>query len=249
MDTILWPAFGPTWTAFETNWTTIAVAWIAATLLVGCIALPALRSRPGRLIHHSVFVRAPAQAVWDAYFMHVRRADYRLGRRILDIETLSRDPLTIRATVQMDYCETPNIVTYAFPLYDPPRRYRIKTLSVDNDADASEVAEEGELVEQNGGTLLRFTVRVPRSPWIATWIAGRQVRDNLRALAAFCEGLPVPQPRPPLRARRWEGWLFWAAFLVIILQPPAWVTVPVLALAVPLLLWRGWDTARRLLAI
>jgi hypothetical protein len=216
--------------------------------LAAAVAAAMLRRRRAGEVAHAVFVRAPAQAVWDAYFMHVARADYRPGRRILGIETLAHDPLTIRATVQMDYASAPNTLTYAFPLYEPPRRYRLDQLSIDGAPMKHAYVEHGELVEQDGGTWLRFAVAVPDAPWLLGWIAGRRVRQNLRALAAYCEGRPVPRARPALRFGWWEGCLGWAAILVLVLQVSPWVQWPVLALAVAVGAWRGWDLARRFLA-
>ena len=212
----------------------IVLAGVAAFFLL-------LRPRPLPPRRHAVFVRASAQTVWDAYFMHVRRAEYRPGRRIVNIETLSQAPLTIRATIQMDYLSAPSVFTYAFPLYDPPHRYRLEQVG------AGGLAEDGTLQEQDGGTWLRLSVQSARSVPLAVWLARRRVRQNLEALAIYCEGGTPPPQRPPIRWTRWEGALPVAALALPAIGAHAWLWSPVLAIAVVVWLWRGWQLTRRFL--
>jgi hypothetical protein len=212
--------------------------------LLGLLAV-LLWPRPARRVPHAVFVRASAQAVWNTYFMHVERAEYRPGRRILNIERLSESPLTIRATIRMDYAASPSVLTYAFPLYEPPRRYRLEPVAAPGNPLTRGFGEAGELVEQDGGTWLRMTVQVPRGLALSGWLAGRRIRQNLRALAAYCEGRPVPPQRPPMRLPGSGTAAGIAVILVLALDLPRSITVPVVVVAVPFLLWRAWDVARR----
>ncbi len=215
----------------------------AASVLLGVVAMWILawqrRMQPRR---YAVFVRAPAQTVWDAYFMHVCRAEYRPGRRILNIETLSQSPLTIRATIQMDYVSAPSVITYSFPIHQPPHRYRLEQ------AGPTGLAEEGTLQEQDGGTLLRVSVQSPLTRPLVAWLAGKRVRQNMRALAIYCEGGTPPPQRPPIRWTWWEAPLALAALLLMAFGAPLQLSLPLLSLAAAVGIWRGWQLARRFFA-
>jgi hypothetical protein len=105
--------------------------------------------------------------------------------------------------------------------------------------------EAGELQEADGGTWLRLSVEMGRIPLLVVWLARLRVRENLRALAGYCEsGVLVPQ-RPPIRWTRWEapltfGWLILAAIGV-----PMTIWVPLMVFAFLVAAWRGWQLARR----
>lgn len=223
------------------------VALIALAVTLPPLLWLMLPSGPGTA-DHAVFVRAPAQVVWDTFFMHVGRVDYRRGRRILNIETLATAPLTIRATVQHDIETAPHVATYAFPLYEPPHRYRLETLRSDGSPAGDGLVEAGELTEAEGGTWLRLTVTRTGGrgmPPLLRWLAKRRVDRNMADLAAWCEGRKLLPPRRPIRFFRYESLAYFALIMVLGLRAPWYMAAPVVAVALPLTLWRSWDIVRR----
>jgi len=216
-------------------------AVFAAVLLLVLLAVAWPR---GRMTHrYELFVAAPPQAVWDTYFMHVNKTDYRPGTKIIDAEIVSGAPLTVRATVQQDIAAQPRQIVMTYDLYEPYTRYRLR-------AEGSDVVEEGEFVAEpsssQGGTRLRVSVTGRRRGLLLPWMARRRVLRNHEALKAVCEGRPPAPQRGPLPAEaRWEGVVVFLVVLSLFLPLPWQVQLPLSLVAV----WVGWRYLRRFLLV
>lgn len=136
-------------------------------------------------------IAAPPQQVWDTYFIHIRKADYRPGTKVIEAEIVNEAPLTVRATLQHDIASRPRQIVMIYDLYEPYSRYRLRL-------DGSGLTEEGELTPETGGTRLRTRVIGRRRGLLLPWIARRRVERNLAALKAVCEGRPAPPQRGAL---------------------------------------------------
>lgn len=138
----------------------------------------------GRLTdNYDVFIAADPKTVWGTYFIHVSGADYRPGSRLLDYEFLSVHPLTVRITVKANFLPMPLSIVETFDLYEPYTRYELR-----GGIGSLELAEEGELVSEPGGTRLRFAVTAPKRGLLLPWLARRRAERNLRALQEVGEG-------------------------------------------------------------
>ncbi len=189
-------------------------ATLVAMMLACCLGLCLLLvfnmlfgMSPGRLTDaHRVFIAADAKTAWDTYFVHVRKADFRPGTRILGAEILSEDPLTVKATMQCDFATESASTVFTYDLYEPYRRYRLK------EGDTG-IIEEGEFRQEPGGTWLRFTVDFPRMGRVLHWAAQRRTRQNLRALKDVCEGRQPKALRGAFPAPPW-WWRSNVAFFI-----------------------------------
>ena len=215
-------------------------AFFAAVVLLVLLAFVWPR---GRMTHrYKLFIAAPPQAVWNTYFMHINKTDYRPGTKIIDAEIVSETPLTVRATVQHDIAAQPRQIVMTYDLYEPYTRYLLR-------AEGSELVEEGEFVAEpsgsQGGTRLRVSVTGPRRGLLVPWMARRRVLRNHAALKAVCEGRPPPLPqRGPLPAEaRWEALVVFLVVLSLFLPLPWQVQLPLSLVAV----WVGWRYLRRFL--
>ena len=217
-------------------------AVFAAALLLVLLAFVWPR---GRMTHrYEVFVAAPPRAVWDTYFIHINKTDYRPGTKIIDAEIVSEAPLTVRATLQQDIAAQPRQVVMTYDVYEPYTRYRLR-------AEGSDLVEEGEFAAEpsgsQGGTRLRVSVTGRRRGLLFPWIARRRVLRNHEALKAVCEGRPPPLPqRGPLPAdARWEGLVVFLVVLSLFLPVPWQVQLPLSLVAT----WVGWRYLRRFLRL
>ena len=204
-----------------------AVSFAAIAAIGASLAALAAVTWPRGLVTHryEVFIAAPPQTVWDTYFVHINKTDYRPGTRILEAEILDKSPLTVRVTLQHDIASQPRQVVFTYDVYEPYSRYRLRDR-------ASGLLEEGEFAAEPGGTRLRVTITGRMFGFIVPALARRRVERNQLALKQACEGQPVPPPRPPLpRPARWEAWVVLAVPTSLLLSPPWWPLQLALAVA------------------
>ena len=170
---------------------------------------------PRRVTHrYELFVAAAPQTVWDNYFVHINKANYRPGTRILDATVVAEQPLTVRVTLQYDITNEPAEYLLIYDLYEPYTRYRLRRSD-------SDFVEEGEFLSAAGGTRLCMAVTVPMHGFILPLLARRRVERNQRALKDLCEGRTTAVPRGPLpQGKWWEPWVLFAAVLSPILTLP-----------------------------
>lgn len=220
-----------------------AFAVVAAN--AAALALLAAIAWPRRLVTHryELFVAAPPQTVWDTYFIHVKKADYRPGTRVLDAAILSEKPLIVRLKLQSDLAAKPMQMVLRYDLYEPYSRYRLKNAR-------SGIAEEGAFAAEAGGTRLRLTISGPQRGLLQPFLARRRVERNQQALKAVCEGRPAPSPLGPLpRPAPWEGWAVLVA-VPLLFVPLPWGSHLVVVFAAAGLglryLWRLAAFVRRL---
>src|SRR6267378_3529997 len=110
---------------------------------------------PCRVTHrYELCVAAAPQTVWDNYFVHVNKANYRPGTRIIDAIVVSEQPLTVRVALQYDIDSTPAEYLLVYDLYEPHTRYRLRRSD-------SDFVEEGEFLSEAGGTRLCMAVTGP----------------------------------------------------------------------------------------
>jgi hypothetical protein len=161
---------------------------------------------PRRVTHrYELFIAAPPQRVWDNYFVHISKKDYRPGTRILDAVVVSEQPLTVRVRLQFDISSAPAEYLLIYDLYEPYTRYRLHR-------DDSEFSEEGEFIAESGGTRLRIAMTGPMFGFVLPSLARRRVERNQQALRDVCEGRDTAAPRGPLpKAQRWEPVVLFAA--------------------------------------
>ena len=94
---------------------------------------------PRRVTHrYELFVMAPPQTVWDNYFVHVNKTDYRPGTHLIDAVVVSERPLTVRVALQYDITSEPAEYLLVYDLYEPYTRHRLRRSD-------SDFVEEGEL--------------------------------------------------------------------------------------------------------
>jgi hypothetical protein len=192
----------------------------------------------GRVTHrYEVFIAAPPQTVWDTYFVHINKVDYRPGTKLIDVKIVREAPLTVRATVQHDIMSEPRTVVFIYDVYEPYSRYCLEQAG-------SDFMEEGEFIAEPGGTRLRVNITGKMRGFVLPWIARRRVRRNQQALKTVCEGHATPQPRAPLpRAARWEVWLA-AALLAAVFLPLPWPVYVLLSIG---FIWLAARYLRRFL--
>ncbi|MBV9017221.1 MAG: hypothetical protein JO213_10585 [Alphaproteobacteria bacterium] len=161
---------------------------------------------PRRVTHrYELFIAAPPQRVWDNYFVHISKKDYRPGTRILDAAVVSPQPLTVRVRVQFDISSTPAEYLLIYDLYEPYTRYRLHR-------DDSKFIEEGQFIPESGGTRLRIGITGPMFGFVLPLLARRRVERNQQALRDVCEGRATAPPRGPLpKAQPWEPVVLFAA--------------------------------------
>ncbi|HEX3431177.1 MAG TPA: hypothetical protein VHT03_09840 [Rhizomicrobium sp.] len=194
-------------------------------LLVALFFLAIAWPRGSGTDRYEQFIAAPAKTVWDIYFVHVNKVDYRPGTRVLEAVTLQEHPLTVRLVLQSDLASAPAEFTEVFDLYKPYSRYRLHDI-------AESLLEEGEFIPEAAGTRLRTQVSSVRHGWILPWIARRRVRRNLRALKDVCEGRQTEAPRGALPdPHRWE------TLLVIALVATLFVRLPFALELVVAIVW------------
>jgi hypothetical protein len=106
----------------------------------------------GRVTHRfETFIAAPPKTIWDTYFAHVNKADYRPGTRLLDAHIVRQAPLTVAITVQQGWFSGPRRVVFVYDVYEPYSRYALQQAGRD-------LMEEGEFIAEPGGTRLRFSI-------------------------------------------------------------------------------------------
>ncbi len=198
----------------------------------------------GRVTHrYEIFVAASPQTVWDTYFIHVRKADYRPGTRVIDATILSDHPLTVRLELQFDIASTPTELMLTYDIYEPYVRYRVREAGGDS-------VEEGEFAAEPGGTRLRVAVTMPMRGFLLPLLARRRVERNQQALKDVCEGRQPRARRGALRPwGRWEGWIVWALVVSFLVPLPWQLQLPLGVVAAgvgALYIWRLVVVARRL---
>lgn len=160
---------------------------------------------------HTVLIAASPKTVWDTYFFHVGRRNYRQLIRLDAAEILSQAPLTVRLTGRSDLVPF-NLVT-VYDVFEPCRRYRVCVAQQGSHVldEHEKIIEDGELTEEAGGTRLTYTMSFRRRGLILPWIARGRSDANLRNLKRVCEG------DEPEVALKWRGWTyaFWAALVLI----------------------------------
>lgn len=172
---------------------------------------------PRRLVdRYDFFVAAPPQTVWETYFVHVKKADYRPGTRVLDAEILSQEPLTVRLKLQFNYAAAPVEQVLVYDLYEPFARYRLRARD-----GGGGIVEEGDLTPEEGGTRLRISITGKRRGWVLPALVRRRVKRNQQALKAVCEGRDPEPPSPPLPQP--PGWLIW---VVLASLAAPWLRLP-----------------------
>ena len=160
---------------------------IGALPLVVIAAAAIMLGWPRRVTHHyEVFVAAPPKTVWDTYLVHIDKADFRPGTRLLEAEVVGENPLTVRVRLQHDIARDPADMVLTYDSYEPYRRYRLRVGD-------SFLTEEGEFQAVTGGTRLIVTVRGPMRGFVLPAISRRRVERNHQALKRFCEGRRPPQ--------------------------------------------------------
>ena len=199
---------------------------------------------------HSVFIAADPRTVWETYFFHAGRRDFRPGVRFLSCEILAEKPLTVSYTAQVDYASRPVTVVVSYDVYEPYRRFRAST-------DDGAIVEEGELEQVSGGTCLRSATTAPKRGWLLPSAARRRDEQGFYALKDVCEGRDPPAPRGAMPAPRW--WERWAitgglvGFIVLsALRFPGaatWPAILPLAVAAGLVLPRWTRIVSRLFAL
>ena len=156
-----------------------------------------------RVTHrYEIVIAASAKTVWDTYFVHIKKADYRPGTWLVDATVLSEAPLTVRITAQPDFSSEPMQTTVVYDVWEPYRRYRLHV-------EDSDIVEEGTLTPDGAETRLQRVITTPMRGSLLPLLARRRVERNQRALKEVCEGREVPPPRgalPQLVSRRWESW-------------------------------------------
>jgi hypothetical protein len=195
-----------------------AVTFAAFAALGASLAALAAVAWPRGLVTHryEVFIAAPPKTVWDTYFVHINKSDYRPGTRLLDVEILNESPLTVRATLQQDIASQPRQVVFTYDVYEPYASYRLGEAT-------RGLLEEGEFVAEPGGTRLRVAITGRMFGFIMPALARRRVEHNQLALKQTCERQKVPSPRPSLpRPARWEAWIVLAVPASLLLSPPWW---------------------------
>lgn len=177
------------------------IAVVAATL-----ALLAAFGRPRRVTHrYELFIAAAPQRLWNTYFVHISKKDYRPGTHIIDAAVVSEQPLTVRIRLQYDITSTPDEYLLIYDLYEPYTRYRVRR-------DDSDFAEEGEFLAESGGTRLRIAVTGQMYGFVLPLLARRRVERNQQALRDLCEGRDTAAPRGPLaKPQPWEPLVLCAA--------------------------------------
>ena len=138
---------------------TLKLAALAVLLVAGLLYAAVSWARGRRTRSHSVFIAATPKTVWDTFFFHVGQVNYRSGFRILSADILSRDPLTVRTTAQLDLDATPVGIVTVYDLYEPYRRYRshishdaiVGTDKQRETAEEEEYEETAEVEEQEIG--------------------------------------------------------------------------------------------------
>jgi hypothetical protein len=170
---------------------------------------------PRRVTHrYELFVAAAPQTVWDNYFVHVNKTNYRPGTRIIDATVVSEQPLTVRVALQYDIDSTPAEYLLVYDLYEPYTRYRLRRSD-------SDFVEEGEFLGEPGGTRLHLAITGPMHGFVLPLLARRRVERNQRALRDLCEGRGAAAPRGPLpQGKWWEPWVLCAAVVSPILTLP-----------------------------
>jgi hypothetical protein len=161
---------------------------------------------PRRVTHrYELFIAAPPQRVWDNYFVHISKKDYRPGTRILDAVVVSAEPLTVRVRLQFDISSAPAEYLLIYDLYEPYTRYRLHR-------DDSKFIEDGEFTPESGGTRLRIAISGPMFGFVLPQLARRRVERNQQALRDVCEGRATAPPRGPLpKPQAWEPVVLFAA--------------------------------------
>ena len=154
--------------------------WTIA-LMLGFAALFGLPR--GRVTHRfETFIGAPPKTVWDTYFVHVNKADYRPFSRLLDAQIVKSAPLTVRITVQQGWLSGPRRVVFVYDVWEPYSRYCLEQTG-------SDLMEEGIFIEEPGGTRLRFSISATMRGFVMPTLARWRVRRNQRALKSYCERL------------------------------------------------------------
>jgi hypothetical protein len=163
---------------------------------------------------YELFVMAPPQTVWDNYFVHVNKTDYRPGTHLIDAVVVSERPLTVRVALQYDITSEPAEYLLVYDLYEPYTRHRLRRSD-------SDFVEEGEFLSEASGTRLRIAVTGPMRGFVLPLLARRRVERSQRALKDLCEGRDTAAPRGPLpQRRRWAPWVLFAAVVSPILTLP-----------------------------
>jgi len=200
--------------------------------------------RRRRVTHrYELFIATPPQTVWNNYFVHISKKDYRPGTRIIDATVVSEQPLMVRVRLQYDITGTPTDYLLIYDLYEPYTRYRLHR-------DDSDFVEEGEFIAEAGGTRIRIAVTGQMYGFVLPLLARRRVERNQQALRDLCEGRDIAAPRGPLPSpRRWEPVVLFTALAspFLPLPWPAHLAIGVIGLAIgALYLRRFFVLARRL---
>ena len=199
---------------------------------------------PRRVTHrYELFVAAAPQTVWDNYFVHINKANYRPGTRVIDATVVAERPLTVRIKLQYDITDEPTAYLLVYDVYEPYTRYRLRR-------SGSNFVEEGEFLSEPGGTRLHMAVTGPMRGFVLPLLARRRVERNQRALRDFCEGRETAGPRGPLpQGQWWEPWVLFAAVFspMITLPWPVHLVIGAVGVGIAILYLRRFMVfARRL---
>ena len=181
----------------------LSFSWVDLAVIAAILGVLLCWPRRPGVDRYETFIAAAPREVWDTYFIHVRKADYRPGTRVLDAVTIAEEPLTVRITLQFDLNVEPTEVVLVYDVWEPYTRYRVR-------ARESAKFEEGEFIAEAGGTRLKVAVTGPRRGWILPWIVRRRVERHQLALKAVCEGRePEPPRAPPAPSARMPSCWTW----------------------------------------
>jgi hypothetical protein len=112
--------------------------------LSGLLYLVVYLPRGYRMRTHSVLIAADVKTVWDTFFFHISRVNFRPGFQKKQAEILCEDPLIIRTTSQIDLANTPSVSVMFYDVYEPYRRYRSHLAPEDIVTEAEHIEHEAE---------------------------------------------------------------------------------------------------------